>query len=147
MVDFSVGAVDSRLAKVANSVTGLFLARFVVPTLLAIVVWFGGDALTTLNNTLAALAKRMDAAEASISEIREDFSAAEARREVSIKARDLDIASLTNEIQLLRQKTDSSIGAIAAQGAQIEIVLDMLKELRTTAPRSERDDSTIQRGG
>lgn len=147
MTDFTFGQPDSRLAKIANSVVGLFLARFITPGLLALVVIFGGQALDNLNTTLSVLANRMDRAEASIVKINQDFAASESRREVSIKARDLDIAGLSAEIQLLRQKTDSSIGAIAAQGAQIEIVLDMLQELRALQPRSETTPSTIRRGG
>lgn len=148
MSDLTIGTVDSRLAKVANSVLGLFLARFVTPGLLALVVFFGGRALNDLTRTLDALAVRMTAAEGSIQQINQEFAAAEARREVSIKARDLDIAALTTEIQLLRQKTDSSTTAIAAQSAQIEIVLDMLKELRSNLPaKSTFTGSNIQRGG
>lgn len=148
MSDLTIGNVDSRLAKVANSVLGLFLARFVTPGLLALVVFFGGRALDELTRTLEALALRMTAAEGSIQQINQEFAAAEARREVSIKARDLDIAALTTEIQLLRQKTDSSTTAIAAQSAQIEIVLDMLKELRSNLPtKSTFTGSNVQRGG
>ena len=130
------GQPETAISRAANSVWGLLLTRFVTPALVAACLFLFSNYLSKLDATIASLASQIAAANIEIDQLQEDAAASEARRDVAVKARDLDISNLSNEIQLLRGKTDLLATASAAQTARLEVVLDLLQEMRGEDPNN-----------
>lgn len=119
--------------KMATSVWGVILARFISPALLGVAIAMGGfiangiftrmDVMTTAQATLAA----------QLTEQSMRIAAIEARRDIMSKVRDDDFAdlktafdTLSNQMFTLQSKFETANTTVAALTAKVDILLTKL---------------------
>lgn len=122
--------------RLAGSVWGLLLARFVTPALVAIAIFLGNNYLSKLDQTMTAMAVRQDKLEDIVGALRQQVAGIEAGRAAATKSRDDQIDLIISQLSSLREKVDAGGAAIAGLTAKVEILLQRAEVDGTPSPHT-----------
>lgn len=114
--------------RLANSVWGLVLARYVTPGLVGAIVVLGGFIASGLFTRIDNLAMAQERLLTQITDQALRITAMEARGELLGTARNADGDRLIGEMGLVRAKLDSTVTQVAGLAAKVDVLLSRIDD-------------------
>jgi len=109
--------------KLANSVWGLVLARYVTPGLVGIIVVLGGFVTSGLFTRIDKLADAQDHIMSQMSAQAIRITAMETRAEIVGTTRLADVERMLSELMMVRGKLDTTVTQVAGLAAKMDVLL------------------------